>query len=217
MILIEELTPRTRGVVEFLDLSRFPSPSPSAAPQLAMEVYNCPLPRSIKNLDMCTENLGCETGVAYDDMPCKAGDQDLEAATMSDKRETIPHERLSSQRVVDRKRAASQFPPPLTILSVEARRKVVSKRENGRLLLFSVRPSLIEARREDGSLKLRLYSGEEPLVDGRDRSERKATAVRGGYCKEEEGGSGGGGCLRRNSDAMRLLQIDADAPLVASA
>ncbi|WOL20567.1 hypothetical protein Cni_G29372 [Canna indica] len=187
----------------FSSFSSFSSPCNAWAMK-----FSSPLPRSITNLDVCTEILGCETGVVYNfsdyNRDMRAGDQDLETTT-SDERETILREREQERKY--RKNAAN-FPPPLTVLSGEARCRIVSKRENGRLQLFCVRPTLMEARREDGSLKLVLLSGDDVELD------REATTVEdtgNGGCKEEEGG---GGCSRRNSDAKRLLQIDADAPLV---
>ncbi|WOL20216.1 hypothetical protein Cni_G29020 [Canna indica] len=189
----------------FSSFSSFSSPCNTWAMK-----FSSPLPRSITNLDVCTEVLGCETGVVYNvsdyNHDMRAGDQDSDATT-SDERETMPREREQERKY---RKSAANFPPPLTVLSGEARRGIVSKRENGLLQLFFVRLTVMEARREDGSLKLVLLSGDDVELD------REATTTEdtgNGGCKEEE--EGGGGCLMRNSyDAKRLLQIDGDAPLV---
>ncbi|XP_010938534.1 protein FANTASTIC FOUR 3 [Elaeis guineensis] len=100
-----------------------------------------------KNLAMCTETLGCETGAVY-----AADDFDAENRCS---------ERATGGLVGKRSRRGSMgagFPPPLTTLSGESRLRVLSKRENGRLLLLPVKPSVIEAERTDGRLLLRLYS-----------------------------------------------------------
>ncbi|XP_038989077.1 protein FANTASTIC FOUR 3-like [Phoenix dactylifera] len=103
-----------------------------------------------KNWAMCTENLGCETGAVY----AAADDFDGDA-------ENRPTGRPTGGMVGKRSRRGSMgagFPPPLTTLSGESRLRILSKRENGRLLLLPVKPSVMEAERADGRLRLRLYS-----------------------------------------------------------
>lgn len=134
-----------------------------------------------KNHDVCTEILGCETGVKYTvsdynrdlllltSLGCNAG------AKWEAKREEKRKKKRNYCRV-----ASSGFPPPLTVLSGESRLRVVSLRGNGRLLLFPVKPSLVMAERKDGRLKLRLLSTE-PVGDERgeqtEPDEKKAPLI----------------------------------------
>ncbi|RWW42378.1 hypothetical protein BHE74_00052086 [Ensete ventricosum] len=111
-----------------------------------------------KNHDVCTEILGCETGVKY---TVSDYNRDLLLLTslgcnVGAKWEAKREEKRMKKR--NCRGASSGFPPPLTVLSGESRLRVVSERDNGRLLLFSVKPSLVMAERKDGRLKLRLLS-----------------------------------------------------------
>lgn len=156
-----------------------------------------------KNHDVCTEILGCETGVKYTvsdysrdlllltSLGCNAG------AKRAAKREEKKMKKRNHCRV-----ASSGFPPPLTVLSGESRLRVVSERDDGRLLLFSVKPSLlVMAERKDGRLKLRLVStepvgddegGEQtepdekkaPLIEDDDKEDREEAVEQ----RDEEGG-----------------------------
>uniref|UniRef100_A0ACD5TH57 Uncharacterized protein n=1 Tax=Avena sativa TaxID=4498 RepID=A0ACD5TH57_AVESA len=101
-----------------------------------------------RNLAMCTEALGCETGgvdkTAYD-----AADEGTERKRQAREEETK----------VGVERRARVLPPPLTTLAAGATRmRMVHERRGGRLEVYAVRASGMEADRSGGRLCLRFLS-----------------------------------------------------------
>lgn len=103
-----------------------------------------------KNLDTCTEALGCETGGVD-------GGADAENADMRKRRATEEAEVVvSACQATCRERRP--LPPPLTTLARGVSRvRMVHERRDGRLEVRAVRsPGILEAERGDGRLRLRL-------------------------------------------------------------
>uniref|UniRef100_A0ACD5TAL6 Uncharacterized protein n=1 Tax=Avena sativa TaxID=4498 RepID=A0ACD5TAL6_AVESA len=99
-----------------------------------------------RNLAMCTEALGCETGgvdtTAYD------ADEGTERKRQA-----------REEKVTKVGRRARVLPPPLTTLAAGARRmRMVHERRGGRLEVYTVRASGMEADRSGGRLRLRFLS-----------------------------------------------------------
>ncbi|KAK8956676.1 hypothetical protein KSP39_PZI001264 [Platanthera zijinensis] len=146
-------------------------------------------------LDMCTENLGCETGAM-----CSA--KEMEAGAVIKMSPSRPAKLNEPKRMAAGK--MSQFPPPITTLSGQGRLRLAKKREGGRLLMFPFKPSLLEADRSGGRVLLRfLPRGEvkekeesETEEDSPENEEEKGVIAYGGgmkftrvgRCIEEQGG-----------------------------
>ncbi|KAK8964545.1 hypothetical protein KSP40_PGU010224 [Platanthera guangdongensis] len=150
-------------------------------------------------LDMCTENLGCETGAN-----CSANE--IEAGAVIKMSPSRPAKLNEGKRMAAGK--MSQFPPPITTLFGQERLRLARKREGGRLLMFPFKPSLLEADRSDGRVLLRfLPSG---VVKEKEESEAEEHSpkneedkgfitygggmkfTRVGRCIEEQGGGSAG-------------------------
>ncbi|KAM3403833.1 hypothetical protein ACQJBY_007127 [Aegilops geniculata] len=155
-----------------------------------------------RNLEMCTEALGCETG----GVDAAADDVDV---GMVRKRHAWEHEEETKAEPM--KRRVRVLPPPLTTLAAGATRmRMVHERRDGRLEVYAVRSSGMEAERSGGRLRLRFLpcaackcnaakcsqqesqEGEEHEADPRQRPEDAhvvAKYARGGRCVEAEGGA----------------------------
>ncbi|RLM97757.1 protein FANTASTIC FOUR 3-like [Panicum miliaceum] len=162
-----------------------------------------------KNLEMCTEALGCETG-AVDAAPAgNAADKGhAEAAAECAERKRRAREEEEEME----ERARRPLPPPLTTLAHGASRvRMVHERRDGRLAVYAVRTPGVEAERSGGRLRMRLLPlpllpcsadnaaaacpREEPREAETDEEEVKeageeeygvAKYVRGGRCVEPE-------------------------------
>lgn len=100
-----------------------------------------------RNLEMCTEALGCETG----GVDMTAYDADEGAARKRHARDEAEETRVE--------RKVRAMPPPLTTLAAGASRmRMVHERRNGRLEVYAVRASGMEADRSGGRLRLRFLS-----------------------------------------------------------
>uniref|UniRef100_A0ACD5TH20 Uncharacterized protein n=1 Tax=Avena sativa TaxID=4498 RepID=A0ACD5TH20_AVESA len=100
-----------------------------------------------RNLEMCTEALGSETG----GVDTTAYDADEGAA-----RKRHAMEEAEERKVEQKVRA---LPPPLTTLAAGASRmRMVHERRGGRLEVYAVRASPMEADRSGGRLRLRFLS-----------------------------------------------------------
>uniref|UniRef100_A0ACD5TGV9 Uncharacterized protein n=1 Tax=Avena sativa TaxID=4498 RepID=A0ACD5TGV9_AVESA len=100
-----------------------------------------------RNLEMCTEALGSETG----GVDTTAYDAD-EGSTRK------RHARESEERKVEERKVRA-LPPPLTTLAAGASRmRMVHERRGGRLEVYAVRASPMEADRSGGRLRLRFLS-----------------------------------------------------------
>ncbi|CAN0886923.1 Protein FANTASTIC FOUR 3 [Linum grandiflorum] len=128
---------------------------------------------SDKSLELCTENLGSETG--SDDVTSVEGSESGGVQSVSspatesgsapatvevyDCSNTKPKTRSKSAYSARRKSAAD-FPPPLTTMSGPELIRVRPHREGGRLVMEAVKshsaPSCFKAERIDGRLRLRV-------------------------------------------------------------
>ncbi|KAL5230225.1 hypothetical protein ABZP36_029001 [Zizania latifolia] len=123
--------------------------------------------RRVKNLEMCTEALGCETGgvdaaaaatadvVAEDDVVA------VEAEGAERKRRAREEDAGSVMEGAGRVRRAGRrdgaLPPPLTTLARGGIRvRMVHERCDGRLSVYAVRTAGVQAERCGGRLRLRL-------------------------------------------------------------
>lgn len=153
-----------------------------------------------RNLEMCTEALGCETG----GVDTAADDVDLGMARKRHAGEQEEDEEPMERRV-------RVLPPPLTTLAAGApRMRMVHERRAGRLEVYAVRSSGMEAERSGGRLRLHFLpcaackcnaakcsqqesqEGEEHEADQHQRPEDAhvvAKYARGGRCVEAEGGA----------------------------
>ncbi|KAK3138877.1 hypothetical protein QOZ80_5AG0374590 [Eleusine coracana subsp. coracana] len=168
-----------------------------------------------KNLETCTEALGCETGGV--DI-CDGG---VDAENVERKRrareENEEEEMVSECQPACRGRRP--LPPPLTTLAGGVNRvRMVHERRDGRLEVYAVRsPGVLEAERGDGRLRLRLLprSGagnddaamccqQEPEDDEEEAKEAEdnegehgfAKYVRSSRCVNPEGGAAASARLR---------------------
>jgi hypothetical protein len=165
-------------------------PSPAAAPK--KPAYGV-IRR--KNLETCTEALGCETG-AVD--TASAGNGSLGALEQQE-------EAMAGRvRRSERHARARPLPPPLTTLGA-SRVRMVHERRDGRLEMYAVRTlGALEAERCGGRLRMRLRPlpcrGAGNLADPRERQGPKETKegeedygfsmyLRGGWCVEPEDGT----------------------------
>ncbi|KAM0883036.1 hypothetical protein ACQ4PT_031894 [Festuca glaucescens] len=119
-----------------------------------------------RNLAMCSEALGCETGgvdtTAYD------VDEGME-------RKRQAREEKEAETKVERRVRA--LPPPLTTLAAGASRmRMVHERREGRLEVYAVRASGMEADRSGGRLRLRFHpcDGCNAAVCSREQEPREA-------------------------------------------
>ncbi|EHA8590616.1 protein FANTASTIC FOUR 3-like [Cocos nucifera] len=156
-----------------------------------------------KSLAMCTETLGCETGAVY---PVGEFNADTENGHTGRSKE----EMVAMTRKRGSKRAV--FPPPLTTLSGESSRRILSKRENGRLRLLLVEPSVIEAERTDGRLRLHLYSGKRFHSNDKEveQLENKEVKEEGEKEKEEEEEGGYLGVVGMEMNEMSYGSINGE-------
>lgn len=105
-----------------------------------------------KSLEICTENLGSETG--SDTMYSSISSMDLENITKS-----YTNERKSTRlNVESRKEKSRSFPPPLTSISGSNHVLVRSHCEDGRLIIKAVEPTpsntTFHVERSNGRLRL---------------------------------------------------------------
>ncbi|KAL6620188.1 hypothetical protein ACP70R_035327 [Stipagrostis hirtigluma subsp. patula] len=169
-----------------------------------------------KNLETCTEALGCETG-AVDAAPAGNGAGDgyggveVECAAERKRRAREEVEEEEAE-VTDQGRARrsargghrAALPPPLTTLARGAGRvRMVRERRDGRLAVYAVRTPGLETERSGGRLRMRLFplpcaAGSAHAACRRQEPEAAeaeeegeygvAKYVRGGRCVEPEGG-----------------------------
>ncbi|KAE9611489.1 hypothetical protein Lal_00011863 [Lupinus albus] len=142
---------------------------------------------SAKSLEMCTENLGCETG-------SNDSDSSDEMSLFSSEHSScfIEDTHIQVVEVVNRNfnymakklNRSNNFPPPLTSLTDFGGVHVRPHREDGRLILEAVTSSspqpYFQAERSNGRLRLRLFdSVNDDEDDDNDDGEEEA-------CDEEE-------------------------------
>lgn len=169
-----------------------------------------------KNLEMCTEALGCETG-AVDAAPACDG-AEMEAECAERKRRARGKEDEMEGKA--RRSARRALPPPLTTLARGASRvRMVHERRDGRLAVYAVPTTGIEAERSGGRLRMRLISLSDDSTACRRQEPQEAEAkkvveegecgvsmyVRGGRCVEPEGAA----AAARSSKQWELEQAAA--------
>ncbi|KAJ4969003.1 hypothetical protein NE237_015704 [Protea cynaroides] len=130
------------------------APKPAAAEEKE-KLYIHPLTRSSstlskRSLDMCTEDLGSETGSVISEEEIIINSSDC------DRRRERPKSSLQQPTKVN----SREFPPPLTTVSGDSQVQVRTYRERGRLVMTAVRVpcshSYFQAERGDGRLRLHL-------------------------------------------------------------
>lgn len=156
-----------------------------------------------KNLEMCTEALGCETGAVDAAPPACDGADDKGDGEVEEAAECAERKWSARDEEEMEGRARRPLPPPLTTLARGASRvRMVHERRDGRLAVYAVRTPGVEAERSGGRLRMRLISlpsgsttacsRQEPQdaeVEAKGEEEECGVAkyVRGGRCVEPEG------------------------------
>ncbi|KAL9660142.1 hypothetical protein QQ045_024953 [Rhodiola kirilowii] len=113
---------------------------------------------SDKSLELCTENLGSETGTdIIEDENNIFSSSCVHGENQDFSRKNLPRKIIAAS---SRKRAPKTFPPPLSTMMGSDTVQVRPIRENGRLILQAVkvqpRLSFFQADRSNGRLRLRL-------------------------------------------------------------
>ncbi|KAL6003719.1 hypothetical protein ACLOJK_004265 [Asimina triloba] len=105
-----------------------------------------PIRLSEKSHHLCTENLGCETGIT------DVFDENFPSFSLANSRSKPPLNK------VEKKQQKNEFPPPLKTMVGSNRIRLQRQREDGRLVLKAVPipPSCFsfQATRSDGRLRL---------------------------------------------------------------
>ncbi|KAK7270266.1 hypothetical protein RIF29_23285 [Crotalaria pallida] len=123
---------------------------------------------SAKSLEMCTENLGCETGSNASDSSDEMSS--LFSSEISSSSSFIREiNRNNSNYVSKRLNRGNNFPPPLTSLTDFGGVRVRPRREDGRLILEAVTSSspqsYFQAERGNGRLRLSFYESVDDEVN----------------------------------------------------
>ncbi|KAE8722611.1 hypothetical protein F3Y22_tig00013960pilonHSYRG00366 [Hibiscus syriacus] len=126
-------------------------------------------PSSLRRLELCTENLGSETG--SDDV--LEDDYDVFSSSSSSNRQSENRSTLKqheSRRVLgDKKAIGGDFPPPLTTITGSESIRVRPLRENGRLVIKAEKApfnnSVFRAERSDGRLRLSIFKDSTSCID----------------------------------------------------
>ncbi|KAE8681590.1 Mitochondrial Rho GTPase [Hibiscus syriacus] len=150
--------------------------SDAKAPTEDDKVYVHPLVKrsrlSGKSLEMCTEQLGSETGSEVSDC---SDDISLETRIVACGIIPSKPRECSSKRKMSH---GSSFPPPLTSISGSNGVRVKSHRENGRLVLEAVSfppcHSYFRAERTDGRLRLSL---KDPVLDDEEQNDGEEVEI----------------------------------------
>ncbi|CAL0320574.1 unnamed protein product [Lupinus luteus] len=126
---------------------------------------------SSKSLEMCTENLGCETGSSNGSNDISLFSSKLSTCFIGDTNEAVEIVNINYNSVSKRltHKGSNKFPPLLTSLSDFGGVHVRPHREYGRLILEAVTSSspqpYFEAERSNGRLSLRLLESFDDEVD----------------------------------------------------
>ncbi|KAE8692086.1 Mitochondrial Rho GTPase [Hibiscus syriacus] len=141
------------------------------------KVYVHPLVKrsrlSEKSLEMCTEQLGSETGSEVSDCSDDVSLLSLETRMVTcDFIPSKPRESPSTRKMSHR---SNSFPPPLTSISGSNGVRVKSHRENGRLVLEAVSfppcHSYFHAERSGGRLRLSLFKDSTPVLHNEEQDD----------------------------------------------
>lgn len=156
------------------------------------QVKRSSLKLSEKSLELCTENLGNETGSD------NVGNNSIEllcsssSSSSSEDSPTREQTRVSRIGLGEKKAKAREFPPPLTTIRGSESLRVRTHRENGRLVIEAVKvtssASFFKAERSHGRLRLRLLKNHSPTFDYEYEEEEEAESERndGEHGREDE-------------------------------
>ncbi|KAL5202474.1 hypothetical protein ABZP36_013426 [Zizania latifolia] len=148
--------------------------------------------RRIKNLEMCTEALGCETG-GVDTATATAADVVAEDDVVSVEAEGAERKRRAREEeegsLMEGGRVRRALPPPLTTLAHGGNRvRMVHERRDGRLAVYAVRTPGVQAERCGGRLRLRLVpcSGCSNAAECHQKEKQQAEEAKATVLKEKE-------------------------------
>ncbi|KAK8684811.1 hypothetical protein V6N13_040827 [Hibiscus sabdariffa] len=130
---------------------------------------------SDKSLELCTENLGSETGsddVLEDDNDVFSS---LSSSTNRQNENRATWKQLEPRQVLGGTKATGgEFPPPLTTISGSESIRVRPHRENGRLVIKAEKApynnSIFRADRSNGRLRLCILKDSTPSIDYKEES-----------------------------------------------
>ncbi|CAI9778902.1 unnamed protein product [Fraxinus pennsylvanica] len=145
----------------------------SKCPKEAMEKENSYVHRkssfqklTVNSLDLCTENLGSETGTecitdSTSIFSFETFNLSCENSLPMDQRQLREHQQMKSSRYNKVKTCSHSFPPPLTTMSGSSSLQIRPHREDGRLIIKAVeapfRRSYLQAERSHGRLRLSFF------------------------------------------------------------
>ncbi|XWS09014.1 hypothetical protein CRYUN_Cryun40dG0049400 [Craigia yunnanensis] len=138
---------------------------------------------SEKSLEICTENLGNETGsVILEDNIFSLSSSDSEGGNSPTRKQCKSCQLLGAKKVISR-----NFPPPLTTICGSESLQIRPHREYGRLVFKAVKvpstKSLLQAERSNGRLRLFLLKDSIPSFDYEEETSDKESEESN---KEEE-------------------------------
>ncbi|KAL0388634.1 UNVERIFIED_CONTAM: protein FANTASTIC FOUR 3 [Sesamum radiatum] len=189
-------------------------------------VYTPPLARkssfsrlSAKSLELCTENLGSETGSdiltdsssIFSSPPLSPSSNSTSSYKSFDfddwKQTTNSSSKNPLHRDASSCRKPKNFPPPLTTMSGSSSLQVRRHREDGRLIIEAVeapfRNSYLQAERSDGRLRL-------CFLTGSDRAEITTSAAGEEHEEEEEEEENGDECGGESTEEEEIEEASSD-------
>ncbi|KAK3189995.1 hypothetical protein Dsin_029556 [Dipteronia sinensis] len=136
---------------------------------------------SDKSLELCTENLGSETGtdIIEDSIFSMSDSSSSSSSSDSESGNFQTREQRKSRQLLKTKKASNNcrnFPPPLTTIRGLESLQVRTHREDGRLIIKAIKtpstPSLFIAERSHGRLRLSFFKdSEEPEQEQQEQQE----------------------------------------------
>ncbi|XVF28908.1 hypothetical protein REPUB_Repub15cG0073200 [Reevesia pubescens] len=141
---------------------------------------------SDKSLELCTENLGNETGSdILEDNIFSLSSSDSEGGNSPTRKQHKSRQLLGAKKAISR-----NFPPPLTTISGSESLQFRPHREDGRLVIKAVKApstnSLFQAERSNGRLRLCLLKDSIPSFDYEEETADKESEGSSEDNKEEE-------------------------------
>ncbi|KAK6930002.1 Fantastic Four domain [Dillenia turbinata] len=152
------------GGWSFIQLLSGSSQSPKGGSSYVHPMVKCsPSTLSQKSLELCTENLGCETGtdIIIENSSSVFPIPSLDNSKVGNS-SPPPREQAGQRQALGAKKAASHnFPPPLTTMSGSETYEFRPHREDGRLIIKAVTASSTESyfqvERSNGRLRLSFF------------------------------------------------------------
>ncbi|KAL0414568.1 UNVERIFIED_CONTAM: protein FANTASTIC FOUR 3 [Sesamum radiatum] len=189
-------------------------------------IYTPPLARkpsfsrlSAKSLELCTENLGSETGSdvvtdsssIFSSPPLSPSSNSTSSYKSFDFDDWKQTNNSSSKNPLHREasscRKTKNFPPPLTTMSGSSSLQVRRHREDGRLIIEAVeapfRNSYLQAERSDGRLRL-------CFLTGSDRAEITTSTAGEEHEEEEEEEENGDECGGETTEEEEIEEASSD-------